>query len=317
MMLPVPRLLKPFLLLACVAAGAGALSAATPPAHKLLLITGQSNQYHDWTKSAPLVKTYLEQTGLFSVDVATTPERGADMSGFKPDFAPYAAVVVVYEGDEWPAETKQAFVAYMKNGGGLVSVHDTDNAFPYWPEWNEMLGVGGWGFKPDGNIGARDESWGPKIRWRDGGMVLDDSPGRAGHPPRHDFLIVTRTPDHPIMRGLPAAWMQASDEIYSQLRGPAKNVTVLATALADKTQFPRASGEDEPMLMTIRYGRGRVFHSTLGHVGPKDTPPYPALASVGYIVTLQRGAEWAATGKVTQPVPSDFPTAEKPSMRTN
>jgi hypothetical protein len=78
-------------------------------------------------------------------------------------------------------------------------------------------------------------------------MGLDDSPGKAGHPARHDFLIVTRSPDHPIMRGLPAEWMQASDEIYSQLREPAKNVTVLATAPADKTRFPTASGEDEPM----------------------------------------------------------------------
>jgi type 1 glutamine amidotransferase len=314
-MISAPRLLKIFLLmLASVAAGSA--SAATQPAHKLLLITGQSNPYHDWSKSAPLVKTYLEQTGLFAVDVVTTPERGGDMSGFKPTFAPYAAVVLVYEGDEWPAETKQAFVDYMKSGGGLVSIHDSDNAFPFWPDYNEMIGVGGWGFKADGKIGARDETWGPKIRWREGKMVLDDSPGKAGHPNRHDFLIVTRTSDHPIMKGLPSEWMQASDEIYSQLRGPAKNVTVLATALADKTKFPNASGENEPMLMALSFGKGRVFHTTLGHVGPKETPPYPSLASVGFIVTLQRGAEWAATGQVTQSVPSDFPTAEKISTRT-
>jgi type 1 glutamine amidotransferase len=292
-------------------------SAATQPAHKLLLITGQSNQYHDWSKSAPLVKTYLEETGLFTVEVATTPPRGADMSRFNPDFAPYAAVVVVYEGDEWSDETKKTFVDYMKNGGGLISVHDADNAFPYWPEWNEMIGVGGWGFKADGNIGARDETWGPKIRWRDGKMVLDDSPGKAGHPPRSEFTLVTRTSDHPIMQGLPAEWRQASDEIYSQLRGPAKNVTVLATAYADKAAHPTASGEHEPMLMTISYGKGRVFHTTLGHVGPKETPPYPSLSSVGFIVTLQRGAEWAATGKVTQPIPTDFPTAEKATTRAN
>lgn len=315
-MIPVPRLLNVFFLMIATVA-AGTLSAATQPAHKLLLITGQSNPYHDWSKSAPLVKTYLEQTGLFSVDVATTPERGADMSGFKPNFADYAAVVMVYEGDEWPATTKQAFVDYMKKGGGLVSVHDSDNAFPFWPEYNEMIGVGGWGFKADGKIGARDETWGPKIRWRDGKMVLDESPGKAGHPNRHDFVVVTRTADHPIMKGLPAEWMQASDEIYSQLRGPAKNVTVLATALADKTKYPTASGENEPMLMALSYGKGRVFHTTLGHVGPKETPPYPSLASVGFIVTLQRGTEWAATGKVTQTVPKDFPTADKPSTRSN
>jgi hypothetical protein len=36
---------------------------------------------------------------------------------------------------------------------------------------------------------------------------------------------------------------------------------------------------------------------------------------VGFLVTYQRGAEWAATGRVTQKVPADFPTADKPSLR--
>jgi hypothetical protein len=287
------------------------------PALKIMLLTGQSSQYHDWTKSSPLVKKYLEETGLFAVDVVTTPARGQDMSGFAPDFSPYAAVVVVYEGDEWPAATKESFAAYLRNGGGLVSIHDTDNAFPYWPAWNEMIGVGGWGLKADGGVGARNESWGPKIRWRDGHQVLDDSPGTAGHPPRHDFPVVTRAPEHPIMRGLPAEWLHANDEIYSQLRGPAKNVEVLATARPDKAKFPQSSGEDEPMLMTIRYGKGRVFHTTLGHVGPKDTPPFKPLVCAGFIVTLQRGTEWAASGEVTQPVPADFPTATQISLRNN
>ncbi|HEX2860011.1 MAG TPA: ThuA domain-containing protein [Lacunisphaera sp.] len=289
------------------------LSAA--PALRIMLLTGQSSQYHDWTKSSPLVKKYLEETGLFVVDVVTTPARGQNMADFAPDFSSYAAVVMIYEGDEWPAATKAAFTNYIKNGGGLVSVHDTDNAFPHWPEWNEMIGIGGWGFKPDGGVGARDESWGPKIRWRDGRQVLDDSPGKATHPARHDFTVITRAPNHPVMRGLPAEWLQAHDEIYSQLRGPAKNVEVLATARADTEKFPKSTGEHEPMLMAIAYGKGRVFHTTLGHVSPKDTPPFPALVSTGFIVTLQRGTEWAASGQVTQAVPADFPTAERTSLR--
>lgn len=309
--MPSPHLLSAAFALLFVA---GTVVAA--PMHKIMLLTGQSNKYHDWTKSAPLVKTALEQTGLFTVDVVTTPPHGGDFTGFSPKFSDYAAVVIIYEGDEWPATTKTAFVDYVKNGGGLVTIHDTDNAFPYWKEWNEMIGVGGWGFKHDGNIGARDDTWGPKIRWRDGHMVLDSTtPGTSGHPPRHDFFVVTRAPDHPIMRGLPAAWLHANDEIYSQLRGPAKNVTVLATALADQAKFPKASGEHEPMLMTISYGKGRVFHSTLGHVSPNDPPPFAALACVGFIVTLQRGTEWAATGAVKQVVPADFPTADKTSLR--
>lgn len=300
---------------------AAALICSTPalfaaPPHKVMLLTGQSNKYHDWTKSAPLIKTYLEQTGLFTVETVTTPPAGADMAAFAPKFSDYAAVVMVYEGAEWPAATKQAFVDYMKNGGGLVSVHDTDNAFPYWKEWNEMIGIGGWGFKADGNIGARDETWGPMVRWRDGKLFLDRvTRGNASHPPRHEFLVTTRTPAHPIMQGLPAEWLHASDEIYSQLRGPAENVTVLATAFPDPAKFKNATGENEPMLMTLSYGKGRIFHTTLGHVNAQETPPYPALACAGFIVTLQRGTEWAATGKVTQKIPADFPTAQKASIR--
>lgn len=291
-------------------------SFAAQPALKIMLLTGQSNQYHDWSKSAPVVKHHLEQSGLFKVDVVTTPPRGGDMSGFAPKFSDYAAVVMVYEGDEFPEATKKAFVEYMNNGGGLVTIHDADNAFPYWKEFNEMIGVGGWGFRPDGRIGARDHTWGPKIRWTDGKMVLDSAtPGNASHPARHDFVVTTRTPDHPVMQGLPTEWLHSNDEIYSHLRGPAKNVTVLATAHADKARFPNASGENEPMLMAITYGKGRIFHSTLGHVAPRDTAPFTPLTSVGFIVTLQRGTEWAATGKVTQKVPADFPTKEKVSLR--
>ena len=36
---------------------------------------------------------------------------------------------------------------------------------------------------------------------------------------------------------------------------------------------------------------------------------------VGFIASLQRGTEWAATGSVTSPLPTDFPTADKVSSR--
>jgi type 1 glutamine amidotransferase len=84
-------------------------------------------------------------------------------------------------------------------------------------------------------------------------------------------------------------------------------MTVLATAYADKGQG--GSGEHEPMLMAIDYGKGRVFHTTLGH-SPE------AMQCVGFIVTLERGAEWAATGKVSQQkLPEDFPTADEVRTR--
>jgi hypothetical protein len=105
------------------------------------------------------------------------------------------------------------------------------------------------------------------------------------------------------MKGLPAAWLHAQDELYSELRGPAENLTVLATAYADTSKG--GSGKHEPILMTIIYGKGRVFHTVLGHAGGDSAQP--AMECVGFIATFQRGAEWAVTGDVKQTVPDDFP----------
>ena len=289
------------------------LSAAESPSPapdggiKVMVLTGQCSKSHDWTKSSPILRELLEASGLFEVDEVITPPKGADMTGFAPRWADYDVVVMDYEGDEWPEETKEAFAAWVAEGGGLVSFHATDNAFPKWPAFLEMTGVGGWG--------GRDASWGPWIHWTENGVVRDESPGGAMHPPKHDFLVVTRAPEHPVMHGLPDEWLHAHDELYSRLRGPAKNLTVLATAYADPERFERATGRHEPMLMAIGYGKGRVFHTTLGHVGTNDEEPIRSVRCVGFITTLLRGTEWAATGGVTQKVPDDFPTADATSVR--
>jgi type 1 glutamine amidotransferase len=79
------------------------------------------------------------------------------------------------------------------------------------------------------------------------------------------------------------------EELYDRLRGPAKNMTVLATAFAEG-----GSERHEPVLMTIKYGKGRVFHTVMGH-------SHTSMGGVAFQETLIRGTEWAATGKVTFP----------------
>jgi type 1 glutamine amidotransferase len=101
-------------------------------------------------------------------------------------------------------------------------------------------------------------------------------------------------------------WLTTQDECYAKLRGPAEKMTILATG-EDQTKAD-AKGRHEPMLMTIQFGKGRVFHNTLGH----DTP---ALEGVAFITTFLRGTEWAATSKVTQTIPDDFPTRDKATSR--
>jgi len=263
---------------------------------KVLLVDGQNN--HKWQVTSPLLKKALEECGRFVVDVATTPQDKAKMSEFKPEFGRYAAVVSNYNGEMWPQETCRALETYLSGGGGLVIVHAADNAFPKWLEYNRMIGVGGWG--------GRNEKSGPMIRWRDGQIVRDTTPGPGGgHGANHEYAIDTREPQHPIMAGLPARWMHTSDELYATLRGPAENLTVLATAFSDKAKG--GTGEHEPVLMVIGYGKGRVFHTILGH-DERSTK------CVGFVCTLQRGTEWAATGKVTLPKPDNFPGPDQASV---
>jgi uncharacterized protein len=264
---------------------------------RVLLIDGQNN--HEWQKTTPILVRILKESGRFVADVATAPAAGQDMSGFRPKFSNYDVVLSNYNGDRWPKETEQAFLDYLQSGGGFVSFHAANNAFFDWPEYNEAIGIGGWF--------GRDEKSGPYLYYKNDKLVRDDSPGPCGHHgPQHEFLVRTRDPKHPIMQGLPTEWLHAKDELYDRLRGPAKNINVLATAYSDPKQD--GTGRDEPMLMVLNYGDGRVFHTTLGHADY-------SMECVGFITTLLRGAEWAATGEVTIPVPKDFPTAEKSSSR--
>ncbi len=279
---------------------------------KALILDGQSSIYHsDWEERTELMKNILDGSGLFAVDVVTSPAIGEDNIDFQPAFSDYDVVVVNYEGDYWSAATQTAFEEYVAGGGGFVSVHATDNAFPDWTEFNRMIGVGGWGRRAEENgypIRPRDESDGPYLRLRDGEWIRDsETPGRAGsHGRRHEFKMEVQTPDHPITAGLPPTWLNVEDELYDQMRGPAQNVTVLVAAYSDPET--RGTGEYEPILMAISYGDGRVFHTTQGH------SPL-AHSGVGFITTFLRGVEWAATGAVTQEVPADFPTAGASSVR--
>ena len=259
---------------------------------KVLLMDGPQKA-HKNVQTTPVLKEILEKAN-FKVDLSRNSKELSKEGNYKPDFSKYD-VIVMNEGfgaPKWPKETEKAFEEYMKNGGGMVSIHAANNCWPHWTEYNKMTGLGGWA--------GRNEKSGPYLYINDEGKVVrDTAKGKGGaHGPQHEFEIVNRAKEHPIMKGLPATFKHGPDELYDRLRGPAENVTILASAYSAKEK--KGTGRHEPALMAITYGQGRIFHSILGH-------SVKQIKEGSFVTTFLRGTEWAATGKVTIPVPADFP----------
>jgi len=311
---------------------------------KVLILDGQNNHYI-WPKSTMIMKRYLEQTDLFEVDinradtiwlgikynqsrsiplegyineykldssVYVISEQPVKTTDFSLDFSKYDLIVSNLGAmtPDWPEATKRNFENYMSKGGGLVVVHAADNAWGDWDEFNKMIGLGAWG--------NRDSTTGPYVYYDDEGKIqTDPSEGICGsHGLEHEYVITSRAPQHPIMKDLPMKWLHTQDELYDRLRGPFENVTILATAFSDTEKNGQSweptlkgTGWNVPTLMAINYGKGRIFHATLGHFDY-------SMECVGFITTLQRGAEWAATGEVTQSVPTDFPSETETKSRS-
>jgi type 1 glutamine amidotransferase len=290
---------------------------------RVLIIDGQNN--HDWRSTTPFMKKELESCGLFTVGVATTPQKPtpppepkgnsaddlakykADLSKyadayaafrlnppkFEPDFSKYDVVLSNYNGPPWPKEVEKALESYLKAGKiGLVIVHAANNSFGNWKEYNLMIGMGWRGSKGGDRLLFDNE--GKEVR------IPSGKGDGSGHRYSGLFTITLRDREHPITKGMPDEWLHNNDELYDNMRGPIQNVHVLATSYSKGTKV------HEPMIWTVSYGQGRIFHTPMGH-------DLNAMRCVGFIATLQRGTEWAATGNVTLPLPENFPTAKKTS----
>ncbi len=320
--------------LAVVTLVLGSAAFAASDRSRILIVDGRNN--HDWRTTTEALRATLTGTGLFEVEVATAPEdkspsrprepqhadpdfaaaksrheefaRAAraklspEWAKWLPDFSRHAAVVLNYNGPAWPKPMQDAFVAYVRAGGGVLVIHAANNGFADWPEFNDMIGLG-WRKGDFGTSLTIDPAT---------GRAVECCPGEAtGHGAKHPFVVTARQPDHPVLRGLPPVWLHGKDELYHYLRGPAKNVTILASAFSDPKQ--RGSGRHEPVLWEVPYGQGRVLVYTLGHCWANDTD-WDSLRCVGFQTVLARSAEYLATGRATLAVRDKFPTPDRTSI---
>jgi type 1 glutamine amidotransferase len=250
---------------------------AGPPKIQVLIITGQNG--HNWRGTTPILRKILEDTEKFEVHV-TEEFRGGGPETLKP----YDLVVLNYQDRgnrpelRWGERADNALLDFVRSGKGLVVYHFSMAAFDGWTEYEKMSAA----------------------NWR---------PNNGHHSAPHNYVVDIKDQEHPITKGLKLSFPQTNDELYSNLRWqPAGTYHVLATAYDDHALYAASrtdarapqplegAGANEPMLWTVDYGKGRVFTTALGHdVDQVQTP--------AFMVTFARGAEWAATGKVTLPIP--------------
>ena len=244
---------------------------------RVLILSGRNN--HDWRTSTPFMERILNDTGRFDVRLEEEP------NGINADtLAPYDVLIDDHCGPRWPEVTEKAIEAFVRSGRGLVIVHAANYPFvglvvlganqtrttitePVWEEWKRMVGP----------------------------FWVDKDGVRTSHGARYSFKLKWTDPEHPILKGLDEDYY-ATDEFYTKFGyQPGVKVNVIATAYDDPKY--RGTGKEEPVLMTLQYGQGRVFHTVLGH-------DITALVEPAFMVPFVRGTEWAATGKVTLSTPA-------------
>ena len=227
-----------------------------------LIVSGQNNHDCEWT--TPRLEALLEASGKFEVAVTTQP--GEDLA--TSDLRALDVIVLDYNGQRWGEAAERKFLAAVEGGVGVVVVHAANNAFRGWTEYETLVGD----------------------LWRNG----------TGHGRFHAFDVPMARRDHPVTATMPDI-RDHPDELYHDLwRAPGANHEVLASAHSSKESG--GTGEEEPMILVGSYGEGRVFHTPLGHVWRGRPETHASFEDLQLHTLLVRGAEWAATGAVTEGV---------------
>ncbi|MEO5942649.1 MAG: ThuA domain-containing protein [Ferruginibacter sp.] len=272
----------------------------------MLIVDGFSN--HDWAQTTKLIRLILEESKLFKVSVSTTPSTVEDSAGWaawNPNFKDFDVVIqntnnLPNSNLRWPRKIEMQLEDYVRSGGGLYILHSANNSFTHWKEYDKMIGLG-W----------RPKESGYALEIGENNTIIRISPGEGkatSHGARFNAVIniINR---HPINSGMPQQWKAASTEVYNYSRGAAENITILSVAFDSS-----ATKKTWPAEWLVKYGKGNVYNSVMGHLWKNDIYPL-SYRCIGFQTTVIRVTEWLGRGKVTYPIPANFPTKDNISVR--
>ena len=231
-----------------------------PEGAKVFLLSGGQREHHGFREQALYLASSLENTGRFQVTI------GEDAAILEtPGFRKYDLLIVTVDrrdpASKFTPAQQEAIFEYVRSGHGYVSIHGGDNAPPDWlPTWKEMLG------------GIYSHTGKP------------DGKARRG-----TYLVKIADTSSPITQGLKD--FELKDELYYNMQ-MMPDVKPLATIEFQGTVWPVA--------WTQNFGKGRVFHTNLGHHGWKDQPKEDPLRDPNLSRLILQGIEWVAAGRLAK-----------------
>ncbi len=232
-----------------------------PSGAKVFLLSGGQREHHGYRDQAFYLSRTLENTGRFQVTI------GEDAAILEtPAIRKYDLLIVAADRrdpeSKFTRSQQQAIFEFVRSGHGYVSIHGADNAAADWlPEWKDMLG------------GIFSHVGQPDGKTRKG-----------------TYMVKIADTASPITQGLKD--FELTDELYYQMQMMA-DVQPLATI--------EHQGVAWPVAWTRTFGKGRVFHTNLGHTGWKDHPDYEPLRDPNLMRLIVQGMDWVVAGR-TDPV---------------
>lgn len=213
----------------------------TKPA-RVLLLSGQNN--HDWKSTTPKLKAILEESGLFAVDVTEKPDRLTTrfLESYNVILSNWNAFGIDPSSSGWPSQTRQAYIDFVRRGGGHVVVHAGSASFPEWEEYGRLT----------------------LATWKN---------GQSSHGPRHEFPVRIDNAAHPVTAGMKP--FTILDELWNR-PGVAAGAEVLASSYSAAEK--EGTRQWEPAVLAGLFGAGRSVTILLGHDAESmDNPGFQAL----------------------------------------
>jgi type 1 glutamine amidotransferase len=253
------------------------------PILMLIVAPDISSGDHTPVSSLQILDKELAESTMFQITTLPLTEGSSDLTALKSKMSQNRVIILDNIARSQLMDLGETLKSFVASGGGLVMIGHSQDAIDLFGSTHTSATA------PDPVPSTSSAVWGDSSR------LLP-------------VRVSIQHGDNPIIKGMPSPWMHPPEQLGRLNLAGATNVSMLATASSLDSSERRTT--EEPVMWVQKFGKGRVFGTEMGN-------DLEALRCVGFITTLKRATEWAAFGRVSQKIPSTFPSGNTMSERTD